>query len=198
MNLAVHDFGLLAAMRLRNQTTCWERRGIVPWTPPGFVRARKGCADLVQAGCLRQYEIGPRDAGFFDIFRQRLRGLAHREETLLFLAAHSASVVLAGEPVVVEQARALGLRVWAGEATQLDELFPLPAEQAAPPPPLSVPDIDRLRVLLSDQFPSARRVPECEEPAHARARHTRPGRAGSLRPRTRTHRNREMEDQRHG
>lgn len=197
MNLAVHDFDLLAAMLRRNLTGCWERRGIVPWMPPACVRARKGCAELVQAGCLRQYEIGPRDAGFFDIFRQRLRGLAHREEALLFLATHSASVVLAGEPVVAEQARALGLRVWAGEASLLDKMFPLPAEPAAPPP-LAAPELDRLRILFSDQFPSARRAPECEEPAHARARHTRPGRAGSLRTRTRTQRNQEKEDQRHG
>jgi hypothetical protein len=182
MNLAVHALELLAGLHDRNQTACWGRRGIVAWAPPGCVRARAGiAAPLVRAGFLRPSEIAPRDAGFFDIFRQRLRGLAHREEALLFLAVQTGSVVLAGEPVVVEQAMALGLRVWAGEATQLDALFPLrpPAPVAARPP--AAPPIPPLDAISSDEFPSARQVPALEEPTPTRERHNRPGRAGSLR-----------------
>ncbi len=192
MNLAVHDFELLAGLRRRNQTGCWERRGIVAWTPPAAVRARREvAAPLVREGCLRQYEVGPRDAGFFDIFRERLRGrLAHREEALLFLAVHSGSVVLTGEHAVAEMARALGLRVWAGEAALLDILFPLPSAPwggAAPslPVPEMPPPFDRMAVLFSDQFPSRRRGPEGDESGPAPDRRTRPGRAGNARSRRR-------------
>lgn len=193
MNLAVHDFDLFAGLRRRNQTGCWNRRGIVAWTPPAAVRARREvAAPLVRDGCLRQYEVGARDAGFFDIFRERLRGrLAHREEALLFLAVHSGSVVLTGEHAVAEMARTLGLRVWAGEAALLDILFPLPSA-AAPigveSPPLAPempPPFDRMAVLFSDQFPSRRRVPEGDEPGPAPDRSIRPGRAGSARSRRR-------------
>lgn len=187
MNLAVHDFDLLAGLRQRNMTACWERRGIVAWTPPAAVRARREvAAPLVREGCLRQYEIGERDAGFFDIFRERLQGrLAHREEALLFLAAHSGSVVLTGETTVAEIARSLDLRVWAGEASLLDSLFPLPpvamSPALSPPVPEMPPPFDRMAVLFSDQFPSRRRVSDGDEPGLAPDRSVRPGRAGRLR-----------------
>lgn len=164
MNLAIHDPDLLHQLLSSGLHPCWARRDIRPWMPPAIVECRPLAGSLVRLGHLNLLEIAPEHEGFFDVFRQRLRpGLALREVTLLFLADHTGSVVLTGERKVAEQARALDLPVWPGTSSEIDKWFPIRADTVPP-----LPTTAQLRVVLSNQFPSARQVPVCDEPVRIR------------------------------
>ncbi len=186
MNLAIHDPDLLRALHVANWTACWPRRRIVAWIPSAYQRSRSAAVDpLLAAGHLHLTAVAEPHAGFFEVFRERLpKGMTRREEELLFLADHSASVVLTNERIVAGVAGEIGLVVWAGDATSLDTVFPLQPPDVDPTPALSPTPapFDRPRVFLSSEFPTHRRVPDRVEPVSRDWQHTRTGRSGSLRP----------------
>ncbi len=186
MNLAIHDPGILQALHAARSTACWPRRRIVAWIPSAYQRTRPATvAPLLATGHLRLTAVAEPHAGFFEVFRERLpSGLTRREAELLFLADHSASVVLTTERLVAGVAGEIGLDVWAGDATSLDAVFPLQPPDVEPSPalPPAPAPIDRARVFLSNEFPTHRRVPDRVEPVPRDWQHTRTGRSGSLRP----------------
>ncbi|MEO7931652.1 MAG: hypothetical protein ABIT76_00690 [Chthoniobacterales bacterium] len=172
MNLAIHDIRQLSRLHESGQTQTWAARKVVGWVTRGQFLRRPHLASLQREVPLHLMELAPEEEDFFLIFQQPLRRLTHRESLLLYLADRTGSVVLTGEPLVVQIAQSLGLRVCSGSESSMDLLFPLlPQSVAKPaatfkPPGLSVTDIvnDLSASLSPEPPPSSWRVPDRDEP----------------------------------
>ena len=174
MNLAIHDLLLLRRLFEAGETRSWQARGIAPWMISGQVVSRPYVLLLEESVPLKRQNIRPEEMGFFDIFKEHHRRLTHREAELLFLAKHTGSVLLTGEHMVAEAARGIGLHVCFDSAA-LDLYYPLPVVSNSIQ--ISLASAEALPVAaivesLREHFapsanPSARRVPDPDEPVEA-------------------------------
>ena len=127
MNLAIHDFRELQALHLAGETQSWAQRQVRAWSTPGMFRGRP--PHLQAEVPLELLNLSEPEQSMFQIFYERLRRrCTYREAQMLYLAEQNQSAILTGEPMVAEEAQALGVRVCSRET--LGRFFPLATASA--------------------------------------------------------------------